>query len=76
MKQRVKYEINSYGNEYYSSTSFAKTYKDALLKYNAEIECAKHLNEDPLDPVPEHVYISIKNLVTCKIVKYICINLD
>lgn len=91
MKQRVKYEINSYGNEYYGSTSFAKTYKDAVLKYNAEVECAKHLNdsfkekewyeltaEDLQDTVymPDYMFISIKNLETHKIVKHISVKID
>ena len=76
MYRRAKYEINSYGNEYYSSTSFANTYEDAVLKYDQDVLSAKYLYEYESDSVPEHIAISIKDLETCKIVKSTYIRID
>lgn len=89
MRQQTRYIIGTYGNEYYASYAYAKTYKDAVRKYNTEVECAKHLNdsfkekewyeltaEDLWYPVPEYMFISIKNLETHKIVKHTSVKID
>ncbi len=78
MKLRVKYEITIYGNEYYAGYEFANTYKEALRKYNSEVDLAKRLTAIPedsewYDDVPHQVYIRIKNLKTHKYVKSICV---
>lgn len=72
MKQRAKYEVCTYGNEYYAGYRSASTYKEALLKYNEEVEMAKQLTTIPEADL-QQVYIKIRDLKTHKYIKNICV---